>query len=153
MKIAIVAAVAANNAIGLDGRLPWSIREDMIHFKKITKGGVLICGRYTAESFQKQITSNNRTIYVVSRKAGTTIQTGINLAKELNKDVFLCGGIDVYKEGLNIAEEIFLTTVDFNFFADRYFPEINWGQWELLSEEKKEAEGGWMLNFKHYKRV
>jgi dihydrofolate reductase len=34
-RIYLIAAVARNGVIGVDGKLPWSLPEDLQHFKKL----------------------------------------------------------------------------------------------------------------------
>src|SRR3954451_18296348 len=43
-RIYLVAAVAANGIIGVDGRLPWHLPEDLQHFKRLTMGHPIIMG-------------------------------------------------------------------------------------------------------------
>ncbi|HJR90382.1 MAG TPA: dihydrofolate reductase, partial [Aeromicrobium sp.] len=38
MTVTLVAAVAANGVIGVDGDLPWRLPEDLAHFKSLTMG-------------------------------------------------------------------------------------------------------------------
>ena len=45
-----ICAAAENNTIGLKGKLPWNIPEDLQFFQKKTKGKPLIMGRKTFES-------------------------------------------------------------------------------------------------------
>ena len=33
--------------IGVNGKIPWELKEDLIHFKKITLGSAIIMGRKT----------------------------------------------------------------------------------------------------------
>lgn len=50
----IVAAMNQNRVIGVDGRLPWTIPNDRLHFEALTRQKVLIIGRHTffeAEDF------------------------------------------------------------------------------------------------------
>ncbi len=46
----IVAVHSQEWVIGLDGQLPWRVKNDMKWFKNITTGGVVIMGRKTWES-------------------------------------------------------------------------------------------------------
>lgn len=64
MKIAIIAAVGRNRAIGRDNRLPWSIPEDLAHFKKLTMGHPVIMGRKTYESLPHGALPGRRNIVV-----------------------------------------------------------------------------------------
>ena len=45
-----ICAAAENNTIGLQGKLPWNIPEDLRFFKEKTQGKALIMGRKTFES-------------------------------------------------------------------------------------------------------
>ena len=37
MKIALVAAMANRNVIGLNNQMPWHMPADLAHFKKVTR--------------------------------------------------------------------------------------------------------------------
>jgi len=50
MKISLIAAMARNNVIGLDNKLPWRLPADLAWFKKNTLGKPLLMGRKTWES-------------------------------------------------------------------------------------------------------
>ena len=52
--IIIIAAMAENRIIGKNNVIPWSIKEDMVHFSKLTKGYPCIMGRKTWESLPKK---------------------------------------------------------------------------------------------------
>ena len=38
MNISIVAAFAASKIIGHEGTIPWHLKEDLVHFRNLTKG-------------------------------------------------------------------------------------------------------------------
>ncbi|MGI4895085.1 MAG: dihydrofolate reductase, partial [Janthinobacterium lividum] len=48
--IGLVWAQSANGIIGVDGRIPWRIPEDMAHFAALTMGSSVVMGRATWES-------------------------------------------------------------------------------------------------------
>jgi dihydrofolate reductase len=54
MEIIIIAAMAENRVIGQNNALPWSLKEDMAHFKELTTGWPCIMGRKTWESLPKR---------------------------------------------------------------------------------------------------
>ena len=45
MSIILIAAIGKNNEIGQDNTLPWSLPEDLQHFKKTTLHKKIIMGR------------------------------------------------------------------------------------------------------------
>jgi dihydrofolate reductase len=53
-EIIIIAAMAENRVIGKNNVMPWSIKEEMAHFTKLTKGWPCIMGRKTWESLEKK---------------------------------------------------------------------------------------------------
>jgi dihydrofolate reductase len=53
-EIIIIAAMAENRVIGKNNLIPWSIKEDMAHFRELTRGWPCIMGRKTWESLPKK---------------------------------------------------------------------------------------------------
>lgn len=66
-EIIIIAAMAENRTIGKDGALPWSLREDMIHFRELTLGHPCVMGRKTWESLPKKPLPGRLNIVISSR--------------------------------------------------------------------------------------
>ena len=50
MKIVLVAAIGENLVIGRDGQLPWRLKSDLQHFKKVTLNRPVVMGRLTSRS-------------------------------------------------------------------------------------------------------
>src|SRR3954447_8478647 len=83
MQVVLVAAIGDNNVIGRGGRLPWHIRSDLQHFKKLTINRPVIMGRNTFESIGKALPE--RTNIVITRDfslraPGAMIATSIDAA-------------------------------------------------------------------------
>lgn len=123
-KIAIVAA-DKNNVIGKDGKIPWKLSGDMAHFKAATMGYPVIMGRKTWDSFNG-FRLPGRALIVVSRQEGLSIsgvhvmpdiESAINLAEGIiagHKDpkVFIIGGGEIYRQTIDIVDQIIFTRVD-----------------------------------------
>ena len=64
-KVTIIAAMARNRAIGLDGEMPWHLPAELKHFKESTMGKPIVMGRKTWESFGRvllaEVTQHHRT--------------------------------------------------------------------------------------------
>lgn len=136
MAVVIIAAVGRNGVIGVDGRLPWHITEDMARFKKLTMGGVLVMGRSTYESIGRPLPG--RDTIVLSRQtdwSGSGVEVCASLAEAIelgagrDKDVFVAGGSEVYRAALDVAERMELTEVEAAPQGDTYFPDVDWDQW------------------------
>ena len=68
MLFNIIVAMCENNGIGINNKLPWNYKEELIHFSKTTKGNgnnAIIMGKNTWESLPKKPLPN-RTHYILS---------------------------------------------------------------------------------------
>jgi dihydrofolate reductase len=130
MRISLIVAMAANRVIGRAGQLPWHLPGDLARFKRITMGYPLIMGRKTFESIGRAL-PGRRTI-VLSRQAdyraaGCRVVNGLDEALKLvwdDDEVFICGGEEVYRQALPLAQRIYLTELDRAVAGDSFFPEI-----------------------------
>lgn len=145
-NISIIVAIAKNNAIGKNNDLLWHISDDLKRFKKYTTGNVIIMGRNTFLSLPKGALPNRENIVITDNKAdkfdNTIIANSINEAIEKasnGKENFIIGGGMVYKQFLPLANKLYLTTIDKDFEADIFFPEINFDEWEKQESEFIEA--------------
>src|SRR5690348_501185 len=50
--VSIVAAMDSKRGIGKDNKIPWHIKEDLVHLKNLTKDRIVIEGRKTYESME-----------------------------------------------------------------------------------------------------
>lgn len=124
--LAFVVAVARNGAIGMDGKLPWRIPEDMKHFKRVTLGHAVIMGRKTWESIGKPLV--DRRNIVVSRSASIggvevarSVDDALELAWQTDEEPRVIGGGEIYRLALPRATKIFLTEIDRDVVADAFF--------------------------------
>jgi dihydrofolate reductase len=135
MKISIIAALASNNVIGKNNDLPWKLPIDMKHFMNTTKGHCVIMGRKNYDSIPKKYMPlpERTNIVLTSQKdfsaPGYIIVHSFNdailKAKELNEtELFIIGGSDIYKQALDIADNLYLTEIHANIEGDVYFPDL-----------------------------
>ena len=73
MEIVIIAAMAENRVIGKNNFMPWSLKEDMAHFRQLTNGWPCIMGRKTWESLPKKPLPGRLNV-VVSTTITTEVQ-------------------------------------------------------------------------------
>ena len=66
MIISHLVARSANNIIGSNNDLPWSLADDLLHFKTYTLGKPIVMGRKTYESIGRPLP--NRKSIVISSK-------------------------------------------------------------------------------------
>lgn len=148
MDIVLVAAIGENNAIGIDGKLPWHISSDLKHFRALTLNKPIIMGRKTFESIGKPL--DQRTNIVVSRNlarigAGVVIATSIDAAlavarsdaeKRGAKEIMVIGGGDIFSALMPRAERLEITHVHASPDGDSFFPPIDPQEWERRSSRE-----------------
>ncbi len=158
-KIKIICALAENRVIGNDGKIPWYVLQDFKLFKEATTNQIVVMGRNTWESLPDKFRPlPNRINFVVSSTLRekenffvvNSIHSVISIAKANyeDKDIFLIGGSRIYEEGLELADELYLSYIKGEFEGDTYFPEFNKDNYELI--EEKEYEG---FVFRRFKKI
>jgi dihydrofolate reductase len=143
MTIASIVAVAKNNVIGKDNKLIWKLPADMKYFKDMTEGCVVITGRKNYESIPEKFRPlPNRINIVITRQKDYaafgafvvgSITEAINLAKKVvfkDKRIFIIGGAEIYKQTMDIIDELFVTEIHHEFEGDAFFPEIDKKKWK-----------------------
>lgn len=159
-RIYLIAAVAANGVIGIDGRLPWSLPEDLRHFKKLTLGHPVIMGRKTWESLGNKALPGRKNI-VVTRTSGyeapgAVIVESLGAALALCADetrVFVIGGERLFAESMRIATGMMLTEIARDFRGDARFPPFERSQWREVQREAHTTADGMRFDFVLYERA
>ncbi|NRQ50319.1 dihydrofolate reductase [Aeromicrobium stalagmiti] len=149
MTCTIVVAIGHNGVIGRDGDLPWPPTGDLAHFKALTMGHPLVMGRTTFESIGRPLPG--RTSIVLTRdptwnadgvEVAGDLAAALARAAELDDDVFLVGGAQVYAEalGAGLVDRMVVTHVHQSPDGDAWFPDVDWKAW---TETSREAHDGY----------
>lgn len=142
--ITLVAALSQNNCIGNNGKLPWHIKEDMEHFKRITARHIVLMGRKTWESIPEKFRPLlDRKNIVISRQESYIVPEGVEvystlegaLQKYPNENIMVIGGAEIYKQVFPQANILEITHVHAHVEGDAFFPEIDRNIWQ---EKKRE---------------
>jgi len=146
--ISIIAAVAANGAIGADNRLLCRMPNDMKRFKRLTTGHTVIMGRKTFESLPKGALTD-RTNIVISGNSLASFQgcekydmlhAAIN-QHQRDSEIFIIGGASIYQQTIDMADKLYITHIHHSFeFADTFFPEIKACDWVTMACEDHPAD-------------
>jgi len=153
MKISLVVAAAENGAIGKDNQLLWKLSSDLKRFKHITTGHHLLMGRKTFESIGKPLP--NRRNIIISRQNlnidGVEVINSIDEIKNIQEDIFIIGGGEIYKSCIIFADKIYATEIDCEIEADTWFPKIeNYWKIESLQEFKADEKNQYDYKFINY---
>lgn len=129
-----IVACAHDRVIGNKGKLPWSITEDWEYFLETTRDGILIMGRRCYKEFESF--ASEREVIALSRdpdrsferaQKALSLSAAIETCKKKGKTAWVCGGHEIYKEALPLADKLYLTLIDASFPGDVFFP-----PWETL---------------------
>lgn len=162
-EITLIVAAGEDNAIGKDNDLIWHLSDDLKRFKSLTNGHHIIMGRKTFESFPKPLP--NRTHIVITRQDNYQVPNGVIVVNNLedafdaaknDKQPFVIGGGEIYKQAMPFADKIELTRVHGSFKnADTFFPEINSSTWKEVTKtfHDKDEKHNYAFSFITYKRA
>jgi dihydrofolate reductase len=137
-----------NWVIGVNNDLPWSLKDDLAHFKEYTTEKIIVMGRKTFESIGRPLP--NRVNYVISStlkdiegvsiflnlKDAIEAAKAYNLDKNITNEVAIIGGGYLFRDSIHSFNKLVLTRVNCSINGDVYYPEIDFNNWELVSSEK-----------------
>ena len=161
-ELTIIVAAGEDNAIGKDNDLIWHLSDDLKRFKELTNNHHIIMGRKTYESFPKPLP--NRIHVVITRQDNYKVPEGVIVVNNLedaldasrnDKQPFIIGGGQIYKQAIALVDKIEITRVHHTFEnADTFFPKIDtsiWKETNSLFHEKDERHEH-SFSFITYKR-
>lgn len=146
MILSIIVAAAENNVIGGNNQLLWRLPDDMKRFKSITTGHTVVMGRKTFDSIGKALPGRRN---IILSRNGRLCGEGCEVANSLEealrltageKEVFIIGGGEIYKQAWSKAGRIYLTRVHTEKEGDTFIPEIQAGEWIEESREFHPAD-------------
>lgn len=149
--VALIAAVAANGALGREGGLPWRLPADLKRFKRLTLGHHLILGRRTWDTLDAPLPG--RIPVVVTRRGSlaegvlqaATVEDALAIAVAAgDSEPFVGGGAEIFRLALaeDRVDRLYLTRIHQAFDGDTWFPAYDESRFELVArEDHTVAEG------------
>ena len=145
----MIAAIGRNNELGGEGGMLWHMPNDFKHFKQTTTGHPVIMGRKTFESLGGAL--KNRPNLIVTRQRDYEaegaivfhdLRSALDYAKRLDdEEIFIGGGGEIYRQGLPLADKIYLTRIEGDFpDADTFFPKLDPKEWREIDRKEHQAD-------------
>lgn len=144
--ISIVVAAANNGVIGIQGKLPWQLPEDLVNFRRLTMGKPVIMGRKTWDSLPGEL--QGRMNIVVSGSLNPAIlgresirvrsfMDALDVARNECRrkgidEIMVIGGAEIYAQALPMADRIYLTRVHASPEGDTHF-DFNVDHWRCVN--------------------
>jgi dihydrofolate reductase len=121
-----IAAMSLNRVIGKDNKIPWHLPDDLRFFKQMTTGQIVVMGRKTFESIGKPLPDRVTIVLTRTQTHIPGVETISDLSQiDLNKEtrqVFICGGAQVYEQALPLCSDLYLTLVKREVEGDTFLP-------------------------------
>jgi len=134
MNISLIGAVSRRNVAGVNGQLPWQLKEDLHYFKAKTLGCPIIMGRKTFETIKNPLPGRQNIVLSEKKMTSSKFVYAQSLTEALakaekNKDIFIVGGQRPWQEAMSISNKIYLTVIEADYTGDVYFPNIDSKFW------------------------
>lgn len=127
-KLIIIVATSQNNVIGRNNKIPWCWTKDLQWFKKQTVGKAVVMGYNTWRSIDcKPLPDRENFVLTHKELENVVYKSSVEeLMPYLQKfaEVFIIGGESIYKQYMNIVDEIQQCILPITVDGDKYFPEI-----------------------------
>lgn len=149
MIVSSIVATSLNHAIGKDNQLLWHLPADLKFFKETTMGCPVIMGRKTFQSIGRTLPGRQNVVITRDKNFNSDNQYDILVVGSLDealvklhaeKEVFIIGGGEIYKQSMDTVDTIYLTLVNVTIDADVYFPAIDSSKFDLVWEEAHKAD-------------
>lgn len=143
--IRLIWAMTKNRVIGLNNRIPWHIKEDLVYYKNKTKGQTVLMGEntyYSLKGYYKDKDLPYGKIFVASLNKNLKLDDAevindISTFLKNNKlDIWVVGGASIYELCLPYADELYISFVKEDYEGDTYFPLFDFNDYKLIYENE-----------------
>ncbi|MBQ9030730.1 MAG: dihydrofolate reductase [Parasporobacterium sp.] len=160
--MSIIVTVDRNWAISREHKPLISIPDDVKFVRDTTYGQVIVMGRHTFEHAFSKKALPNRTTIVVTKEEGYAVpgavivhstEEALKAAESEKKDIYVLGGKRLYEELLDRCDEVHVTSVDYAYAADSWFPNLDKKpEWVMVDISEEQTHFDVVYYFKRYMR-
>ncbi len=160
----MIVGASDNGVIGKANALPWYLSRDLKNFKEVTTGHTVIMGRKTFDSIfarlgkalpnRKNVIITTQTDFQAPAECIVVHSLDEALEKTKGEEVFVIGGETIYRLALPLADRLYLTRIHAQIEGEVKLPEINFSEWNLISEEvwPKDEKNEYDATYQIYER-
>lgn len=138
----LIVAMDKSSGIGVEGKLPWNIKEELDIFRRKTFGKTIVCGRKTAQSIP---CLQNRDVICITRdttavKNHNPVIMTSNI-ESIPDDSIIAGGSQIYKLALlgnnnNRVKKVHISILNDEYKCDTFF-DLKWLRGFVIVSESK----------------
>jgi dihydrofolate reductase len=134
MRLSLICARSENDVIGKDNELPWSIKDDLKLFAKVTKqAGFILMGRKTFESIGSKPLPDRKNIILSSSLVCDhedvivldSIEEFYMMFDDVDCEVVVIGGDSIYNQFIEHVDTLYISEVDCEVEGDAFFPDFD----------------------------
>lgn len=155
MKVSIICAMTERAIIGINNKLPWNIKDEMIYFKKKTVGHPVIMGRSTFDSIGKPLPGRTNIVITRNKKCHSlnrpqdklfyvnSLAEAIDMCDDgSTSECFIIGGCQIYEQALHddIVDRMYLNFIKEDYDGDAVFPEFDRENWVMERVDETHEE-------------
>ena len=132
-----IVAVSNDGIIGDGLKMPWHIPTDLKYFKTVTNSHTIVMGRATYDSIGRPL-PNRLNVVLSKNKSFNTghenvlVLDSIEHIKDLQGEVFIIGGGQIYEQTKDLFERLYITRVNINVGQGIKFADIDNYQYRLV---------------------
>lgn len=135
--LTIIVATGKNGEIGKDNKLIWYLKEDLQFFKEKTIGKTIVMGSNTFYSLPHLLPDRKHIVltlddYIFPEEVEVfnDFDKLIKYLETKNEDIFVIGGAAIYNLFINYVDKMYITEIDKEFDADKFFPKFDLNEWD-----------------------
>ena len=141
----------------------WNIPADLKRFKEITTKNqikinnniknTVIMGRKTYESIGRELPNRANIVLSSKNKCSYNVEDILDYNERFpEEEMFVIGGEQIYKQFLPYTDKIYLTKVNGDFGADKFF-HFNEDMYEISYRSGVQKDNGYEFEFLEYKKI
>ena len=161
--ISVIVATDEKGGIGKDNKLMWNIPADLKRFKEITTKNqigisnniknIVIMGSRTYESIGRELPNRANIVLSLKNKCSYNVEDILDYNERFpEEEMFVIGGEEIYKQFLPHTDKIYLTKVNGDFGADKFF-HFNEDMYELTYRSGIQKDNGYEFEFLEYIKI
>ena len=136
-----------NKGIGIKGRLPWHLKEELKLFKSNTVGKTILMGQTTYDGLPRKLKDRHTVVCSIDpqyKVDDPDAEVTYDLMKFLNEkefsddEVIVCGGASIYRQAYPFCHKALISFVKGDYEVDTHFDIFDMNDWEVVKEVEYE---------------
>ncbi len=140
--ISFSVAFDPNKGIGIEGSLPWHLKDELKIFKRNTMYKNILMGQTTYDGLPRKLADRYITVVSIDPdyqpEDAEVTHDLIAFLKEHENDeteYIVCGGASIYRQAYPYAKKAYVSFVKVPYDVDTWFDAYNDEDWEVVVEE------------------